>query len=216
MNIRDNGAFSACSDTSISKEPSSREKTDEVAFFLGMTVDCLSKDKSINSQTKTDLAKTLKEFNVSYNKAEVNSDNVNTIDTKTINELDSGEGWEKIIEEVQNGTISPNAFHPGSGKTLLLSACASGQVDLVKQLMSYGAEMTSTSFGFNCLHISVMSGHLDLVKFFVEEQSFDISACTNNKGQDALRIANITSYNAYSRDIAQYLSGVKASKSTAA
>ena len=101
--------------------------------------------------------------------------------------------WQPILTQIENETLSVNATNPGSERTLLHEAAEQGKLEIVKQLMDLGADPSAkTCFGFNALHWASMGGHLDVAQYLVYEKKFNITECTNNEGQDALRISNLS------------------------
>lgn len=49
-------------------------------------------------------------------------------------------------------------------------ACHRGNIDIVKFLLSYGADMRAMSQnGVSCLHLAAVSGNCTLVKYLIEE-----------------------------------------------
>lgn len=58
--------------------------------------------------------------------------------------------------------------------TPALYACHRGNLDMLKLLMLYGADVRSMSRnGVTCLHLACVSGSLDVVKYLLLEHDFD-------------------------------------------
>lgn len=70
----------------------------------------------------------------------------------------------------------------GDGKdpTALMSAAQTGQIDVVKQLLQYNADIKSRYLGYTALQHAVKSGHIDVVDLLLKEsiKSIDVATLT--------------------------------------
>jgi len=63
--------------------------------------------------------------------------------------------------------VNINVFS-ADGQTALHQCCRAGNLELVKILVSYGADVTlATRDGWTALHIAVGAGHQDVVRFLL-------------------------------------------------
>ena len=80
-----------------------------------------------------------------------------------------------------------NAVMCGGG-TALRSACVSGSVSCIHELVAHGACIeTKDSDGDTALHQAALSNHPDCVKVLIEDYSASINT-TNKKGQTPLYV----------------------------
>jgi hypothetical protein len=100
--------------------------------------------------------------------------------------------FSEIVEIVNNKNLYTECVH---GKTLVHIAANAGKLEVVKHLIKMGLPAdTGDSFGLTPLYYAAFKGHLDIVKYFVENFSVDIHR-NNLFGQTLLDIAKRNKHN---------------------
>lgn len=91
----------------------------------------------------------------------------------------------RLLKADPNLLESQNEF----GLTPLNQAAFSGDTEIFRYLLVQGADITtSDNDASNLLHNACAGGHMEIIKFLIEEKNFDINAADNN-GTTALHFA---------------------------
>ena len=78
---------------------------------------------------------------------------------------------------------------PSGLSYVLFDACKNGNIDLVKKLLSYGADVNAkNNDGWTPLHYASRNGHTEIVKLLLEH-GVDVN-CKNNNGYTPLHLAS--------------------------
>jgi ankyrin repeat protein len=77
---------------------------------------------------------------------------------------------EKLLDELKKDKLDVNCYDPRDGQTALHRCCLVGNLDLVRLLDRYGADVRLTNRdGWNALHIAAWKGHRDMFNFLIGE-----------------------------------------------